>query len=78
MLRLTKKTFIGLLTALVNVSNYTKSVSLSNQKFMIQPPTLIYILQNTVNNFTTNQLQSNKLSNKLCITNKAVELNLSS
>ena len=29
--------FIRLLTGLVNGGNHTKSVSLSNQKFMIQP-----------------------------------------
>ena len=33
----TKKIFIGLLTGLVNRSNYIKCVSLSNQKCMIQP-----------------------------------------
>ena len=37
MFGLTKKIFIMLLGSIVNVSNYTKCVSLSNQKFMIQP-----------------------------------------
>ena len=37
MFRLTKKLFIGLLTGLVNGSNHTKCISLSNQKCMIQP-----------------------------------------
>ena len=37
MFGLTKKIFIMLLSSIVNVSNYTKCVSLSNQKFMIQP-----------------------------------------
>ena len=32
-----KKTFIELLTGLVNSSNHTKCVSLSNQKCMTQP-----------------------------------------
>ena len=32
-----KKTFTGLLSSIVNTSNYTKCVSFSNQKFMIQP-----------------------------------------
>ena len=32
-----KKTFIELLTSLVNASNHTKCVSLSNQKCKIQP-----------------------------------------
>ena len=34
---LIKKIFIGLLTGLVNESNHTKCVSLSNQKFIFQP-----------------------------------------
>ena len=34
---LIKKIFIGLLTGLVNGSNHTKCVSLSNQKCMTQP-----------------------------------------
>ena len=36
MFRLIKKIFIGLLTGLVNGSNHTKCVSLSNQKCMVQ------------------------------------------
>ena len=36
MFGLIKKIFIGLLTGLVNGSNHTKCVSLSNQKCMIQ------------------------------------------
>ena len=44
-LRLIKKIFIGLLTSLVNESNHTKCVSLSNQKCMIQP-TLINLHPN--------------------------------
>ena len=39
------KIFIGLLTGLVNGSNHTKCVSLSNQKCMIQP-TLINLHPN--------------------------------
>ena len=49
MLRLIKKVFIGLLTGLVNGSYHTKCVSLSNQKFMIQP---------TLNNFHPKEIQS--------------------
>ena len=45
MFGLIKKIFIGLLTGLVNVSNHTKCVSLSNQKCMIQP-TLINVHPN--------------------------------
>ena len=37
MFGLIKKIFIGLLTGLVNGSNHTKCLSLSNQKNMIQP-----------------------------------------
>ena len=32
-----KKIFMGLLISIVNASNHTKCVSLSNQKCMIQP-----------------------------------------
>ena len=37
MFGLIKKMFIGFLTGLVNVSNHTKSVSLTNQKCTTQP-----------------------------------------
>ena len=37
MFKLIKKTFIGLLTGLVNGSYHTKCVSLRNQKCEIQP-----------------------------------------
>ena len=37
MFGLIKKMFVGLLTGLVNGSNHTKCVLLSNQKCMIQP-----------------------------------------
>ena len=40
-----KKIFIGLLTGLVNGSNHTKCVSLSDQKYEIQP-TLIKLHPN--------------------------------
>ena len=45
MLGLIKKIFIGLLTGLVNGSNHTKCVSLSNQKCMTQT-TLINLYPN--------------------------------
>ena len=45
MFGLIKKIFIGLLTGLVNGSNHTKCVSLSNQKFLIQS-TVIYLHPN--------------------------------
>ena len=37
MLGIIKKTFIVLLSSIANASNHTKCVSLSNQKYMIQP-----------------------------------------
>ena len=37
MIRIIKKMFIVLLSSLVNASNHTKCVSLSNQKWKIQP-----------------------------------------
>ena len=37
MFSLIAKVFIGLFTGLYNASYHTKCVSLSNQKFMIQP-----------------------------------------
>ena len=37
MFQLIKKVFIGLLSSIVNASNHTKYVWLSNQKCMIQP-----------------------------------------
>ena len=45
MFELIKKIFIGLVTGLVNGSNHTKRVSLSNQKCKIQP-TLISLYPN--------------------------------
>ena len=48
MFGLTKKILIGILTDLVNESNHTKCVSLSNQKCMIQP-TLINLHSNEYN-----------------------------
>ena len=45
MFRLIKKIFMGLLVSLVNASNHTKSMSLSNQRCMAQP-TLINLHPN--------------------------------
>ena len=89
MFELIKKIFTGLLTGLVNGSNHTKCVSLSNQKCMTQP-TLINLHRNEysekfhyypfavelyrcVGSFNT----QNDLSNKVCIPNKTEDLNLS-
>ena len=48
-----KKTFIGLLRSIVDASNHTKCVSLSNQNARFKLPLLIYILMNTVKNSTS-------------------------
>ena len=45
MFGLIKKVFVGLLSSIVNASNHTECVLLSNQKCMIQP--------NLIRNFTT-------------------------
>ena len=89
MFRLIKKIFIGLLTGIVNGSNHTKCVLLSNQKCMIQP-TLINLHPNEYNQEfhyypfavkldrcvgSCNTL--NNLSNKVCVPNKTEDLNLS-
>ena len=89
MLELIKNLLIGLLTGLVNGSNRTKCISLSNQKCMIQP-TLINLHPNEYNKKfhyypfavkcdrrvgSCNTL--NHLSNKVCVLNKTEDLNLS-
>ena len=89
MLGLIKKIFIGLLTGLVNGSNYTKCVSLRNQKCMIQP-TLINLHPNEYSQefhyypFAVKLdrcvgicITLNDLSNKECVPNKRVDVNLS-
>ena len=59
MFGLTKKVFIGFLTGLGNGSNHTKCISISNQKSLIESTLLIYILMNTVKNYTILHLQLN-------------------
>ena len=81
--------FMGLLISIVNASNHTKCVSLSNQKCMIQP-TLINLHPNEYSQKfsfcplavkfdrcvgSCNTL--NDLSNKVCVPNKIEDLNLS-
>ena len=81
--------FIVLLSSIVNASNSTKCVSLSNQKCMIQP-TLINLHPNEYSQEfyyhpfsvkldrcagSCNTL--NDLSNKVCVPNKTEDLNLS-
>ena len=50
---------MGLSTGLVNGSNHTKSVLLSNQKYMIQATLINLHPNNTVKNFTTIHLRLN-------------------
>ena len=56
---LIEKTFTGLLISIVNISNHTKSISLSNQKFTTQPTliNLTYILMNTLKDYIAIHLQ---------------------
>ena len=88
MFGLNKKIFVGLLTGLVNSSNHTKCVLLSNQKCMIQP-TLINLHPNEysqefnyypfavkLNRCVGDCNTLNDLSNKVCVPNKT-DLNLS-
>ena len=81
--------FMGLLISIVNASNHTKCLSVSNQKYMIQP-TLIGLHPNEYSQEfhfypfavkldrcigSCNTL--NDLSNKVCVPNKIEDLNLS-
>ena len=82
MFELIKKIFIELLTGLVNGSNHTKCVFLSNQKCMIQPTLINLHLNEYSQEFpyypfavkldrcvgSCNTL--NDLSNKVCVPNK--------
>ena len=89
MFGLIKKIFIGLLTGLVNRSNHTTCVLLSNQKYMTQA-SLINLHPNEYNQElhcypflvkldgcvgSCNTI--NDLSNKVCLPNKTEDLNLS-
>ena len=82
------KMFVVLLSSVVNTSNHTKCVSLSNQKCMIQP-TLINLHSNEYSQEfhyypflvrldrcvgSCNTL--NDFSNKVCVPNKTEDLNL--
>ena len=81
--------FIGLLTSIVSISNHTKCVSLSNQKCKIQP-TFINLQANEygqefhyypftvkLNKCVGSCNTLNNLSNKVCVSNKTEDLNLS-
>ena len=84
---LMKKMFIGLLTGLVNRSNHTKCISLSNQKCEIQPALINLHPNENSQEFryypfaiklgvgSCNTL--NDLSKKVCISNKMEHLNVS-
>ena len=85
---LIEKIFIVLLSNIVNVSNHTKCISLSNQKFQIQP-TLINLHVNEYNQelhyypFTVTLDKCvgscnthNDLCNKVYVPNKTEDLNL--
>ena len=88
MFGLIKKVFMGLLIRIVNASNHTKCVSLSNQKCIIQPTSINLHLNEysqKFHNYTfsikldkcvgiCNTL--NDLSNKVCVPNKTEDLNL--
>ena len=89
MFGLIKKIFIGLLTGIVSVSNHTKYVLLSNQRCMSQP-TIINLHPNEYSQefhnypFAVNLDRCvgscntlNDLPNKVCVSNKTEDLNLS-
>ena len=88
MFGLIKKIFIGLLTSIINASNHTKCMFLSNQKCMTQP-TLIDLNPNEYSQefhyYPLDRLDRcigscnnlNNLSNKVCFPNKTEDLNLS-
>ena len=80
--------FIVLLTSIINASNHTKCVSLSNQNYEIQP-TLINLHPNEYSQklhyypFAVNLDKCvgscntlNDLSNKACVQNKTEDLNM--
>ena len=89
MFRLIKEISMGLLISIVKGSNYTKCISLRNQKCMIQP-TLINVHPNEcsqefhyypfsvkLDRYVRSCNTLNELSYKVCVSNKTEELNLS-
>ena len=89
MFGLIKNIFVKLLASIVNASNHTKCILLSNQKCMIQP-TLISLHPNEYSQelhyypFAVNLDRCvgscntlNKLSHKVCVPSKTQDLNLS-
>ena len=88
MLGLIKRIFIGLFASIVNASNHTKCVSLSNQKCITQP-TLVNLHPNEysqechyypftveLDRFIGSSNTLNDLSNKVYVPNKTKDLNL--
>ena len=86
---LIKKIFIGLLIGLVNGSDHTKCISLSNQKCMTQPNLIIlhpneysqefhyYPFSVKLDRCVGSCNTINDLSKKVCAPNKTEDLNLS-
>ena len=81
--------FIVLLTSIINASNHTKYVSLSNQNYETQP-TLINLHPNeysqklhyypfavNLDKYVGSCNTLNDLSNKACVQNKTEDLNMS-
>ena len=89
MFGLIKRIFIGLSASIVNASNHTECVSLSNQKCITQP-TLVNLHPNEysqechyypftveLDRFIGSSNTLNDLSNKVYVPNKTKDLNLS-
>ena len=77
MFRIIKKTFILLLASIVNASNHRKCISLSNKKCEIQPNLInLHPFAVKLDRCAEGCNTLNDLSNKVCVTNKAEDLNL--
>ena len=76
-----QKIIIGLLTSLVNASNHTKCVFVTDQKYTLQP-TSINVHPNEYTKglryypFEVNLGRVSDLSIKVCVLNKTEDLNL--
>ena len=77
MFRTIKKTFILLLASIVNASNHRKCISLSNKKCEIQPTLInLHLFAVKLDRCAESCNTLNDLSNKVYVTNKAEDLNL--
>ena len=88
MFGLIKKMFTGLLISIVNASNHTKCILLSNQKCQIQATFIksytneysqefhYYPFTVKLDKFVGSCNTLNDLSNKICVPNKTENLNL--